>query len=162
MNWWEILSNTIRTGIGSTVIIYALAAIGLNLHFGYTGLLNFGQVGFMAVGAYGVGIMTRTYGHPLWAGVLVGIAAGVVLALLLGLPTLRLRADYLAIVTIAAAEIIRLIVRVGAPAEVHRRIGRAQRRGQRVPGQVELHLDARVALRAADLRRSVELPVHRR
>ena len=55
--------------------------------------------------------MTRTYGHPLWAGVLVGIAAGIVLALLLGLPTLRLRADYLAIVTIAAAEIIRLIIR---------------------------------------------------
>ncbi len=68
MDWWEIISNAIRTGIGSTVIIYALAAIGLNLHFGYTGLLNFGQVGFMAAGAYGVGVMTRTYGHPLWGG----------------------------------------------------------------------------------------------
>ncbi|MBA2254452.1 MAG: branched-chain amino acid ABC transporter permease [Chloroflexi bacterium] len=111
MDWWAIISNALRTGIGSTVIIFALAAIGLNLHFGYTGLLNFGQVGFMAAGAYGVGIMTRTYHHPLWAGVLVGFGAGLVLALLLGLPTLRLRADYLAIVTIAAGEILRLVVR---------------------------------------------------
>jgi branched-chain amino acid transport system permease protein len=109
--WWDVISNAIRTGIGQTVIIYALAAIGLNLHFGYTGLLNFGQVGFMAAGAYGVGITTATVGWPLWAGILIGLAAGVVLGLLLGIPTLRLRADYLAIVTIATGEIIRLVMR---------------------------------------------------
>ena len=63
----------------------ALAAIGLNLHFGYTGLLNFGQVGFMAAGAYGVGITCGTYRPSrCGSGVLVGLAAGVVLALLLG------------------------------------------------------------------------------
>jgi branched-chain amino acid transport system permease protein len=111
MDWLEILSNTLRAGISQSAIIYALAAIGLNLHFGYTGLLNFGQVGFMAAGAYGLGITTFTYGWPLWAGILAGLAAGVVLALLLGAPTLRLRADYLAIVTIAAGEIIRITVR---------------------------------------------------
>ena len=111
MDWWAIISNTLRAGIGTTVVIYALAAIGLNLHFGYTGLLNFGQVGFMAVGAYGLGVTTATYDKPLWLGILVGLAAGVVLALLLGAPTLRLRADYLAIVTIASGEIIRLVVR---------------------------------------------------
>ena len=111
MLWWEAISNSIRYGIGTTVIVYCLAAIGMNLHFGYTGLLNFGQVGFMAAGAYGVGITCGTYGHPLWAGVLVGLGAGVVLALLLGAPTLRLRADYLAIVTIASGEIIRMIVK---------------------------------------------------
>jgi len=111
MLWWDIISNAIRTGFGQTVIIYALAAIGLNLHFGYTGLLNFGQVGFMAAGAYGVGISVTYAQWPLWVGILVGLAAGVVLALLLGAPTLRLRADYLAIVTIAAGEIIRLVMR---------------------------------------------------
>jgi branched-chain amino acid transport system permease protein len=111
MDWLEIISNTLRAAFSQTTIIYALAAIGLNLHFGFTGLLNFGQVGFMAAGAYGVGITTFTYGWPLWAGILAGLAAGVVLALLLGAPTLRLRADYLAIVTIAAGEIIRLTVR---------------------------------------------------
>jgi branched-chain amino acid transport system permease protein len=88
-----------------------LLAIGLNIHFGYTGLLNFGQIGFALVGAYGMGIAVLRFGLSLWSGVLVGVAAGVMLALLLGISTLRLRADYLAIVTIAAAEILRLITR---------------------------------------------------
>lgn len=114
MDWSLIISNTIRSGFTQTAIIYILAAIGMNLHVGYTGLLNFGQVGFMAVGAYGVGIATYTYGLPLWLGILIGLVCGVLLALLLGMPTLRLRSDYLAIVTIAAAEIIRLVVRYQA------------------------------------------------
>lgn len=111
MDWGQITENTLRATFGQDVVIYALAAIGLNLHFGYTGLLNFGQVGFMAVGAYGVGISVAYFGAPLWLGVLVGLGASVVLALLLGLPTLRLRADYLAIVTIAASEIFRFLMR---------------------------------------------------
>jgi neutral amino acid transport system permease protein len=111
VDWNSIISNALRSGISQQAIIFALAAIGLNLHFGYTGLLNFGQVAFMAVGAYGVGITTDTFGAPLWVGILVGILGGIVLGLLMGLPTLRLRADYLAIVTIAVGEIIRLTVR---------------------------------------------------
>jgi neutral amino acid transport system permease protein len=118
MDWDSIISNAIRSGISQQAIIFALAAIGLNLHFGYTGLLNFGQVGFMAAGAYGVGITTKTLGHPLWVGILVGILAGVVLGLLLGIPTLRLKADYLAIVTIAVGEIIRLVVRAAVLSDV--------------------------------------------
>jgi neutral amino acid transport system permease protein len=118
MDWWAIISNTLRAGISTSAIIYALAAIGLNLHFGYTGLLNFGQVGFMAAGAYGLGITTYTYGWPLWAGILAGLGAGVLLGVLLGAPTLRLRADYLAIVTIAAGEIIRIIVRAAVLRDV--------------------------------------------
>ncbi len=107
----SLLTNGIAALVGPSAIFFALLAIGLNIHFGYTGLLNFGQIGFALVGGYGMGIAVVHYGLPLWAGVLVGIAAGVVLALLLGIPTLRLRADYLAIVTIAAAEILRLITR---------------------------------------------------
>ena len=118
MDWNSILSNAFRSGISQQAIIFALAAIGLNLHFGYTGLLNFGQVAFMAVGAYGVGITTDTLGAPLWVGIIVGLLAGVVLGILLGLPTLRLRADYLAIVTIAVGEIIRLIVRAATLSDV--------------------------------------------
>ncbi|MGK2880146.1 MAG: branched-chain amino acid ABC transporter permease [Mycobacterium sp.] len=97
--------------IGPSAIFYALLAIGLNLHFGYTGLLNFGQIGFALLGGYGVGIMTVTYHQPLWVGILVGLAAAGLLAVVLGIPTLRLRADYLAIVTIAAAEVLRLVFR---------------------------------------------------
>jgi neutral amino acid transport system permease protein len=107
----SLLTNGITALVGPSVIFFALLAIGLNIHFGYTGLLNFGQIGFALVGGYGMGIAVVQYGMPLWAGVLAGMAAGAVLALLLGIPTLRLRADYLAIVTIAAAEILRLITR---------------------------------------------------
>ncbi len=107
----NLLTNGIAALVGPSAIFFALLAIGLNIHFGYVGLLNFGQIGFALVGGYGMGISVVKFGLPLWAGVLVGMVAGVVLALLLGLPTLRLRADYLAIVTIAAAEILRLITR---------------------------------------------------
>jgi branched-chain amino acid transport system permease protein len=111
VDWTRIIVNALEAAVGLQTVVFALAAIGLNVHFGYTGLLNFGQSAFMAVAAYGLAVIVQTYGWPLWLGVLTGLAGAVVLALLLGIPTLRLRADYLAIVTIAAAEIIRLTVR---------------------------------------------------
>ncbi|TQK51221.1 amino acid/amide ABC transporter membrane protein 2 (HAAT family) [Streptomyces sp. SLBN-118] len=111
MEFDTILSDAIRSGIGPIAAIYVIAAMGLNLHFGYTGLLNFGQVGFMLVGGYGLAITVATWGGSMWLGVLVGLASAIVLALLLGLPTLRLRADYLAITTIAAGETLRLFYR---------------------------------------------------
>ena len=97
-----------------TTAAYALAALGLAVHFGYTGLLNFGQAGFMAVGAYGFAIPTLSFNASLPVALLTALLASVVFAVILGVPTLRLRADYLAIVTIAAAEIIRYIVTTGA------------------------------------------------
>jgi neutral amino acid transport system permease protein len=110
MDWGTILDNSISQMFRPLTAVFALAAIGLNVHFGYTGLLNFGQVAFMAVGAYGVSISVLQFDVPLWVGVLIGIAAAVALAALLGIPTLRLRADYLAIVTIATGEILRLTI----------------------------------------------------
>ncbi|WP_404772949.1 branched-chain amino acid ABC transporter permease [Agromyces mediolanus] len=109
MDWGSIFGNAAVELISPTTAAYALAALGLAVHFGYTGLLNFGQAGFMALGAYGYAISVLTFGFPVWGAVLVGIGASVVFALVLGIPTLRLRADYLAIVTIAAAEIVRLL-----------------------------------------------------
>ncbi|NQX11987.1 branched-chain amino acid ABC transporter permease [Microbacteriaceae bacterium VKM Ac-2855] len=94
-----------------TTAAYALATIGLVIHFGFTGLLNFGQAGFMAVGGYAFAITSVKFEWPLWGSVLATIVAATVFALILGIPTLRLRADYLSIVTIAAAEIIRLSVK---------------------------------------------------
>jgi hypothetical protein len=91
MDWALIISNTVRSGITQTAIIYILAAIGMNLHVGYTGLMNFGQVGFLAVGAYGVAIATKTYDLPLGVGIVIGLLCGLLLALVLGIPTLRLR-----------------------------------------------------------------------
>src|SRR4028118_676543 len=100
----DALAVALKSGLGFQAIFFALLAIGINVQFGYAGLLNFGQIAFAMLGGFGIAISVSKWGIPFWAGVLVGLAAAVVLALLLGLPTLRLRTDYLAIATIAAAE----------------------------------------------------------
>jgi len=109
MDFGNIFGNTASYLFSPTTIAYALAATGLAVHFGYAGLLNFGMAAFMAVGGYGYAISILSFGFPWWAGVFVGVLAGAVFALLLGIPTLRLRADYLAIATIATAEVVRLL-----------------------------------------------------
>ena len=111
MDFAQIIEDSLKAGLRPETIFFALAAIGLNIHFGYTGLLNFGQAGFMAVGAYGLAIPVFAFDQSLWVGVICGMLAAVGFALLLGAPTLRLRTDYLGIVTIAAAEIIRITFR---------------------------------------------------
>lgn len=111
MDFLFIIQQALSSAIGVNTIIFALAAIGLNMHFGYTGLLNFGQAGFLAVGAYTTAVLVVSYDFSLWTALGASILTSTVFALILGLPTLRLRADYLAIVTIAAAEIIRQIAR---------------------------------------------------
>lgn len=110
MSWTDVLTGAIEQGIGPQAIVYCLAAIGLNIHFGYTGLLNFGQAAFMLVGGYAVGALIQDQGWPLLPSLIVGLLAAVVLAIVLGVPTLRLRADYLAIATIAAAEALRQVI----------------------------------------------------
>ncbi|WP_116452830.1 branched-chain amino acid ABC transporter permease [Blastococcus litoris] len=100
-----------KSALGFQAIFFALLAIGINVQFGYAGLLNFGQIAFAMLGGFGIAISVSKWGLNFWVGVLVGVAAAVVLALLLGLPTLRLRADYLAIATIATAEGLRLLFR---------------------------------------------------
>lgn len=110
MDFGFILSSAAGELFSPTTAAYALAALGLAVHFGYSGLLNFGQAGFMAVGAYGFAISTLTFDTPFFVALLIAIICSVAFAFLLGIPTLRLRADYLAIVTIAAAEIVRYVV----------------------------------------------------
>ncbi len=111
MDWGSLLTQSLQQALGPTAVIYALAAIGLNIHFGYTGMLNFGQAGFMMVCGYTMVGLATILGVSLWVGFAAAILATVVLALVLGVPTLRLRGDYLAIVTIAASEIVRLTLR---------------------------------------------------
>ena len=110
MQWDLIFSNAMYAAITVNAIGYALIAIGLNVHFGYTGLLNFGQAGFAAIGAYAVAVTIAQYDWPLIAALPLIFVGGMAFGLILGIPTLRLRADYLAIVTIASAEIIRLVL----------------------------------------------------
>src|SRR3954466_11485119 len=104
-----------KSALGFQAIFFALLAIGLNMHFGYTGLLNFGQIAFALLGGFGIAVSAWHSGLPFWVGVLIGVGAAVVLALLLGLPTLRLRATFLAIVTIATAEVLQLVFRLTPP-----------------------------------------------
>ena len=109
MNFLQILSNTLAQILAPATLGYALAAIGLSVHFGFAGLLNMGVAGFMAIGAYGFAISTLTFGLPWGLAAIVGLIAASLFAIVLGVPTLRLRGDYLAIVTIAAAEVLRLL-----------------------------------------------------
>lgn len=105
----ELFESAFHDALSPFALSFVFAAIGINVHYGYTGLLNFGQAAFCAVGAYGMGVAIASFDMPLVVGLIIGLIAAAILALILGAPTLRLRADYLAIVTIAAAEIVRLM-----------------------------------------------------
>jgi len=109
MNWLQIINNTLAQILAPATLGYVLAAIGLSVHFGFAGLLNMGVAGFMAIGAYGFAISILSFGIPWPLAALIGLAGSVIFAIILGVPTLRLRGDYLAIVTIAAAEVLRLL-----------------------------------------------------
>ncbi len=99
--------------------IYAIVALGLNMQWGLTGLFNIGIAAFFAIGAYTTGILTSPpspnhvggFGLPFPVGLLAAMVTSAVLALLIGLVTLRLRADYLAISTIGLAELVRLVLK---------------------------------------------------
>jgi branched-chain amino acid transport system permease protein len=96
--------------IATVALIYVLLSLGLTLHYGLTGLINFGHVGFFCIGAYAAAILSAKAGMPL----ILGFAAAPVLAGLaawpLGLVSLRLRDDYFAIVTLGFSETVRIVV----------------------------------------------------
>jgi branched-chain amino acid transport system permease protein len=96
------------TRVGVTAGILAVFTLGLQLNVGYTGIVNFGQAGFMAVGAYTVAILIDKEVMAFWLTIPVAIVVAILFGLLIGLPSLRLRADYFAIATIGFAEAIRL------------------------------------------------------
>ena len=95
--------------------MYALLSLGLNAQWGYTGLINFSVAAFFGVGAYGAALLSAS-GSPLGGGfdpiygLLAALGMAAVLAVLIGVPTLRLRADYLAIASLGLAEVVRLVV----------------------------------------------------
>jgi branched-chain amino acid transport system permease protein len=103
----------------SFVGIYAVVALGLNIQWGFTGLFNIGIAGFFAIGAYASAIVTTApsphhlggFGLPLAAGFAAAMVLSALLAVVIGLITLRLREDYLAIASIGLAEIVRLVLK---------------------------------------------------
>ena len=98
------------TGVGVLAGVYTLFTLGLQLNVGFTGIVNFGQAGFMAIGAYAMAILVVKSGLSFWLALPIAMAISMAFGLLVGLPSLRLRADYFAIATIAAAEIVRLSI----------------------------------------------------
>src|SRR5712671_2244822 len=89
--------------------LYALMAMGLNVVWGMAGMINLGLVGFFAVGAYASGLGTLKLGLPLGAGPPVAAALAAAAGAVMALVTARLRGDYLAIVTLGFAEVVRLV-----------------------------------------------------
>ena len=97
-------------GVLFVVTMYCLVALGLNIVVGYAGLLDLGYVGFYAVGAYTAAILTSFHANwPLLFALPIAVLASTISGVLLGAPTLRVRGDYLAIVTLGFGEIIRLV-----------------------------------------------------
>jgi branched-chain amino acid transport system permease protein len=100
--------------LGVYILIFATVALGLNIVVGLAGLLDLGYVAFLGVGAYAASLVSGSPSSPFdvhfpfWAAVLVGAAASLVFGVLIGAPTLRLRGDYLAIVTLGFGEIFRI------------------------------------------------------
>ncbi|MER5715926.1 branched-chain amino acid ABC transporter permease [Streptomyces sp. NPDC002132] len=100
--------------IGVYILIFATVALGLNIVVGLAGLLDLGYVAFLGVGAYAASLVSGSQSSPFgvhfpfWAAVLVGALASLVFGVLIGAPTLRLRGDYLAIVTLGFGEIFRI------------------------------------------------------
>jgi branched-chain amino acid transport system permease protein len=99
---------TFWTGVGILAGTYTIFALGLQLNVGFTGIVNFGQAGFMAVGAYAMAILVVKADWSFWLALPAAVLIAMAFGLIVGLPSLRLRADYFAIATLAAAEIVRL------------------------------------------------------
>lgn len=91
--------------------IYIILAISLNLAMGFTGLLNIGHVAFYSVGAYTSALLVMNLGLPFWIGLLIGGLVAALFGLLLALPTIKLKGDYLAIATLGFAIIIENVFR---------------------------------------------------
>ena len=89
--------------------MFVLMALGLNIVVGKSGLLDLGYVAFFAIGAYTMGIMSTMYGMNAWEVIPFGMGFAMIAGVLLGLPALRLRGDYLAIITLGFGEIIRIV-----------------------------------------------------
>ena len=110
-------NNEHWANLGVNILIVGTVALGLNIVVGLTGLLDLGYVAFLGVGAYTAALVSGSpysiwsgVQFPFWAAALTGAAAALVFGVLIGAPTLRLRGDYLAIVTLGFGEIFRIVV----------------------------------------------------
>lgn len=107
---FPFISSIYQTNIMISALIYVLLALGLNIVIGLGNMLHLGFAAFYAIGAYTYGLLHVYFGVSFWAALPIGAAASAVAGILLAIPVLRLRGDYLAIVTLAFGEIVRLVL----------------------------------------------------
>ncbi len=107
---FPFLFSMYQTNIMITALIYVVVALGLNIVVGLAGLLDLGYVAFYAVGAYSYALLNHHFGINFWMALPIGAALAMLFGIILGFPVLRLRGDYLAIVTLGFGEIIRLVL----------------------------------------------------
>ena len=108
---WPFFGSRGAVDIATLILIYVLLGLGLNIVVGLAGLLDLGYVGFYAVGAYSYALLSHYYGLSFWICLPIAGMMAATFGFLLGFPVLRLRGDYLAIVTLGFGEIIRLFLR---------------------------------------------------
>ncbi len=108
---WPFYASRGAVDIATLILIYVMLGIGLNIVVGLAGLLDLGYVGFYAVGAYTYALLAEYAGFGFWTALPIAGMMAALFGFLLGFPVLRLRGDYLAIVTLGFGEIIRILLR---------------------------------------------------
>ncbi|WP_323073545.1 high-affinity branched-chain amino acid ABC transporter permease LivM [Mycetohabitans endofungorum] len=106
---WPFFGSRGAVDIATLALIYVILGLGLNIVVGFAGLLDLGYVGFYAVGGYTYAMLNHYFGLSFWQCLPLSAGASAIMGFLLGFPVLRLRGDYLAIVTLGFGEIIRLL-----------------------------------------------------
>jgi branched-chain amino acid transport system permease protein len=107
---FPLVFSTYQTNILISALIYVVLGLGLNITVGLAGLLDLGYVAFFAVGAYSYPLLYEHFGVTFWLALPIGAALGALFGLLLGFPILRLRGDYLAIVTLGFGSIVKIVL----------------------------------------------------
>lgn len=106
-----LVANNYMLEVLTNAWFYTILCLGLNIVVGYAGLLDLGYAAFFAVGAYTTGILTSQFGMNFWLTIPAAVFCSMVAGIIIGGPTLRLRSDYLAIVTLGFGEIVRIVAR---------------------------------------------------
>lgn len=107
---FPLVFSTYQTNILISALIYVVLGLGLNITVGLAGLLDLGYVAFFAVGAYSYPLLYEHFGITFWLALPIGAAIGALFGLVLGFPILRLRGDYLAIVTLGFGSIVKIVL----------------------------------------------------
>ncbi|WP_306800297.1 high-affinity branched-chain amino acid ABC transporter permease LivM [Endozoicomonas sp. YOMI1] len=107
---WPFFVSRGAVDLATLALIYVMLGLGLNVVVGLAGLLDLGYVGFYAVGAYSYALLSQYFGLDFWSCLLIGGVMAAFFGFILGFPVLRLRGDYLAIVTLGFGEIIRILL----------------------------------------------------